>query len=74
MKKPKSVKMDDRFVIKAKTECCVWGKGGTGVVVFTKDEVEKEIALKEVTINEIIKEIENEKNITIPKFVVNNLC
>lgn len=34
----------------------------------------KEIALKEVTINEIIKEIENEKNITIPKFVVNNLC
>lgn len=34
----------------------------------------KEIALKELTISEIIKEIENEKNITIPKFVVNNLC
>ena len=28
----------------------------------------KEIALKEVTINEIIKEIENDKNITIPKY------
>ena len=34
----------------------------------------KEIALKELSINEIIKEVENEKNITLPKFVVNNLC
>jgi len=33
----------------------------------------KEIARKEITINEITKEIENEYSIIIPKFVTNNL-
>jgi hypothetical protein len=33
----------------------------------------KEIALEEVTIDEIIKGFENQYNIKIPKFVINNL-
>jgi len=33
-----------------------------------------EIASKEVTVSKIIKDIENQFNIKLPKFVINNIC
>jgi hypothetical protein len=55
-----------------------WIKNDTNKKIFCEinDIIEinfKEIARKEVTISEIIKEVENNHNLKIPKFVVNNL-
>jgi hypothetical protein len=55
-----------------------WIKTETNKIIFNEinNSIEdnfKEIALKEVSVAEIVKEIENQNNIKLPKFVVNNL-